>query len=239
MTAASRIAVKPRVQPPPTISEVQSWSFIIRDMFLDRLMKAEFFIGWTPRKSKALPIMTAQIPTLGIYFVNEDMGPDGDLNAGEIRFTHFLKLGFSVVIQNNDPVACEAKLDQAFWTIMNTLWRDPNLTNMIYTTPYTGVGGTPDNTRIEGVSRGTRRHVFGNAGKDNETPIGEMQYEATIKYSADYAPVITDNFLQLGVRTGIKAGDTPDEMAARLQTGAEIVFEPYPPEAPQPLEQKE
>src|SRR4029077_20625840 len=138
-----------------------------------------------------------QIPALGVYFVNEDMSPDGDLNVGEIRFTHMLKLGFSVIVQNNDTVLCEAKLDQAFWTIMNTLWRDPYLTNLIDTRAYPGGIGNPDNVRIEGVARGTRRHVFGNGGLNNETPIGEMQYEATVKYSADYAPVIPDQLLHI------------------------------------------
>ena len=239
MSIASRVARAPRVQPPPTISEVQSWSFIIRDMFIDRLMKAEFFQGFTPRKSKALPIMTSQIPTLGVYFVTEDMTPDGDLNAGEIRFTHFLKLGFSVVIANNDPVACEAKLDQAYWAIMNTLWRDPYLTNFIDTRVYPGGVGNPDNTRIEGVSRGTRRHVFGNAGKDNETPIGEMQYEATVKYSADYAPVITDNLLLIHQETVPVNNDgtiPPADEVPRIVT--EYDFTSTFPEAPQPLEEE-
>ena len=230
---------RPRVQPPPTISEVQSWSFIIRDMFLARLMQAEFFQGFTPRKNKALQIVTSSLPYLGVYFVNEDMSPDGDLNAGEIRFTHYLKLGFSAIVINNDPVECEAKLDQAFWAIMNTLWRDPNLTNLIDTRAYPGGIGNPDNTRIEGVSRGTRRHVFGNAGLNNETPIGEMQYEATVKYEANYPPVITDNLLEISMRTGIKPGETPDEMAARIQVGADYYFDPDPPPAPQPLEQQE
>jgi hypothetical protein len=109
---------------------------------------------------------------------------------------------------------------------------------MISTTPYTGIGGTPDNVRIEGVSRGTRRHVFGATGANNETPIAEMQYEATVKYEADYAPIITDNLLTLSVRTGVKPGDTPDEMAQRQQVGADYVFEPYPPPAVQPLDEE-
>lgn len=228
--------IAPRVQPPPTISEVQSYSFIIRDMFFDKLAAAPFFEQFTKRKSRMLQIMTASIPYLGLYIVSEDMTPDGDINAGEIRFTHLLKLGFSVMVLNNDPVECEAKLDQAFWVIMNTLWRDPYLTNFIDTRAYPGGIGTPDNVRIEGVTRGSRRHVFGNGGLNNETPIGEMQYEATVRYGADYAPIITDNLLQVGVRTGVKPGDTPEEMAARLQTGTETVFEPFPPPAPQPLE---
>jgi hypothetical protein len=209
---------------PPTITEVQSFSFVIRDVFFDKLVGTPFFAGFTARKNKALQIQAAQLPYLGVYFVNEDMTPDGDLNAGEIRFTHLLKLGFSVIVVNNDPVACEAKLDQAFWTIMNTLWRDPYLTNFFDTRSYPGGIGTPDNVRIEGVSRGTRRHVYGNAGLNNELPIGEMQYDATVKYGADYAPIITDDLLQIGVRTGVKAGDTADEMAQRLQTGAEYLF---------------
>ena len=230
---------RPRIAHPPTITEVQSFSFVIRDAFLDRLKRTPFFSSFFTRKSKQLQIMPNQIPYLGVYFINEDMSPDGDLNAGEIRFTHMLKLGFSVAIVNNDPVACEAKLDEAFWIIMNTLWRDPNLTNMLNTTAYTGVASTPDNVRIEGVSRGTRRHVFGNAGLDNELPYGEMQYEATIKYEADYAPIITDQLLQVGLRTGVKPGDTEEEMAARQQMGLEIEFERYPPPEVQPLDEKE
>jgi hypothetical protein len=207
----------------------QSYSFIIRDLFFNRLVQVPFFTGFTARKSRALPVMTNNIPYLGVYFVNEEMSPDGDLNAGEIRFTHMLKIGFSVIIVNNDPVACESKLDQAYWTIMNTLWRDPYLTNLIDTRAYPGGIGSPNNTRIEGVSRGMRRHVYGTAGKDNEMPIGEMQYEATVKYRADYAPIITDDLLQISVRTGVKAGDTQAEMDRRLQTGAEYDFDPSPP----------
>jgi hypothetical protein len=220
---------------------VQSYSFIIRDLFADRLMQSPFFGGFTLRKSRALPIMTNQIPVLGIYFVNEDMSPDGDLNAGEIRFTHMLKLGFSVVIVNNDTVSCEAKLDQAFWTIMNTLWRDPTLTNFFDARPYPGRVGNPDNVRIEGVSRGARRHVFGNAGKDNETPIGELQYEATVKYSADYAPVITDRLLHIHVETAPVASDGTVPPADTVQrTVTEYDFtSTFPLPVPQPLEPEE
>jgi hypothetical protein len=218
----------PRLVSPETIT-VQSWSFVIRDMFFDKLVETPFFAGFTARKSKALQILPQQLPYLGVYFVNEDMSPDGDLNAGEIRFTHMLKLGFSVMVVNNDPVVSEAKLDQAFWTIMNTLWRDPYLTNRLDTRSYPGGIGTPANVRIEGVSRGTRRHVFGNAGLNNETPYAEMQYEATVKYGADYGPIITDDFLHMHVETVQPNADgtipAPDEVQ-RIIT--EYEFEPPP-----------
>lgn len=224
-------------QPVPTVTEVQSFGWVIRDMFFDKLMTTTFFKQFHARKTNALPIES--LPYLAITIVNEDMVPDGDYNAGEIRFIHNLRLGFSVVVANNDQVACEATLDQAFWVIMNTLWRDPYLTNMISTMPYTGVGGTPDNTRIEGVTRGSRRNVFGNGGHNNETPIGELRYEATVLFRADYAPIITDSLLKIGVRTGVKPGDTQHDMDGRSQTGALYEFEPYPPPAPQPLQRKE
>jgi len=227
-----------RIYHPPTISQVQSYSFIIRDLFFDRLIKTPFFVNFFARKNKQLQLQPYQIPYLGVYFVNEDMSPDGDLNAGEIRFTHMLKIGFSVAVVNNDPVQCEAKLDEAYWVIMNTLWRDPTLTNFLDARPYPGREGNPDNVRIEGVSRGTRRHVFGNSSLDNETPFGEMQYEATVKYSADYAPVINDDLLRIHQELALVQDDgtiPPADKVLRVIT--EYEFDPPPPVV-NPLEEK-
>jgi hypothetical protein len=228
-------SLAPRIMPPPTITQVQSYSFVIRNMLFDRLAALPFFAAFSKRKTDALQIQPEQLPLLGVYFLGEEMGPDGDFNIGDIRFLHTLKVGFSVIVVNNDPVECEATLDQAFWTIMNTLWRDPSLTNMVDTRAYPGGVGNPDNTRIEGVTKGYRQHVFGHAGQNNETPIGEMRYEASVRYGADYPPIINDNLLTISTRTGIKPGDTPEEMAARAQVGADYHFDPYPPPAPQPL----
>jgi hypothetical protein len=207
-----------------TDTTVFSYSIVIRDMLLAKLVAAPFFADFTVRKSRQLPTQTNQLPYLGCYIISEDMEPEGDFNAGEIDFIHTLKLGFTVALVNNDPEACEEKLDQAFWVIMNTLWRDPYLMNFIDTRAYPGGVGNPDNTRIEGVSKGTRRHVFGTAQLNNETPIGELRYEASVKYRAEYAPIITDDFLQLGLRTGVKAGETQAEMDQRQQVGLELVF---------------
>lgn len=177
-----------------TITDDQSYSLVIRDSIFAALVTLPFFAGWKARRSKMLQVQPELLPYLGVYIVDEDMRPDGDPNAGTIRFNHSLRLGFSAVIALNDPVSAELQLDKAFWAIMNGIWRNNGITNLLYSE-------MPDNTRIEGVPRGTRRHVWGAAGLNNELPIGEMQYIASLFYRSSFAPVITDDLLRIDVET--------------------------------------
>jgi hypothetical protein len=206
------------------VTDVYSYSKVIRDVFFDVLRTAPFFAEFYSRKSKALQIQPQHLPYFGVYIVDEQMVPDGDPNHGFIGFIHTLRLGFSVIVVNNDPPACEDKLDQAFWTIMNRLWRDQYITNMWDTRSYPGGIGTPDNTRIEGVARGTRRHVWGNATFSQEIPLGELQYEASVIYRTMFDPIIDDDFLRMHMTTGIKIGETEEEMARRPQVQAVYDF---------------
>jgi hypothetical protein len=183
-----------------TISDTQSYSDIIRDALFAKAVTLPFFQGFVVRRSKQLQVQPQYIPYLGVYIIDEVMGPDGDLNAGHIRFRHALRLGFSVIIQNNDPVESELKLDEAFWALMNGLWRDAKLTNFLQSS-------MPDNARFEGIERGTRKHIWGSAGLNNETPFGELQYEPLIIYRAEFAPIITDDLLHIHVETVPLADD--------------------------------
>lgn len=175
-------------------TDTQSYSLVIRDAIFATLVTLPFFQGWKPRRCKMLAVQPENLPYLGVYILDEDMRPDGDANAGDIRFAHSLRLGFSAVIANNDPVAAELKLDQSFWAIMNGIWRNDGLTNLL-------ISGMEDNTRIEGVARGTRRHIWGNAGLNNETAIGEMQYIATVFYRSQFSPPTPDDLLVIEVET--------------------------------------
>ena len=203
----------------PGISATQSYSWIVRDAFHDYLKADTFFAGYTVRKNKMLVVQREFLPYLGVYIVDEVMTPDGDADAGDIRFIHNLRLGFSVMVANNDQVVAEQQMDAAYWRIMNDFWPNPDLMNVFQSS-------MPDNVRLEGVTRGLRRHNWGATQLNNQTPFGELQYEATVTYRTNWPPVITDDLLEIDVTTGLKPGDSPEEMAKRLQVHVKYIFTP-------------
>ena len=184
------------------ITDTQSYSLVIRDAFFDAVSTDPFFASYTCRKTRMLAVKTELLPHLGVYIIDETMLPDGEPNAGVIRFNHDLRIGFSVMVANNDQVLAEQTIDAAFWKIMNRLWPDQHLMNMIYSS-------MADNTRVEAITRGARRHVFGASGLNNETPLAEMQYDITAKYRTYWPPIITDDLLEIDVTTQV--GDPPPD----------------------------
>ena len=218
--------------PLPTVTTTQSYSLVIRDMFFDAVLRQPFFqSGWTKRKCKQLSVQPQQIPYLGIYLIDETMTPDGDLNAGEIRFVHTLRLGFSVIIKNNDPVASERKLDEAFWSIMTGLWTDPYIMNWLDShNPHTGYGN-PDNVLVEGIQRGTRKHIWGTTSLDNELPIAELQYDVSAVYRTYWPPVIVDDLERINVQTVPLAHDgtiPPEDEVQRVFSEYDLTAEGGP-----------
>jgi len=210
---------------PQPITATQSYSWVIRNVLFDALVADQFFANYICRKTKMLPARPETLPYLGVYIIDDTQLPDGDGNAGEVRFITACRIGFSVMIANNDQVVLEAGLDAAWRRIMTRLWPDQYIMNLLDTTnPHTGKNN-PDNTRIESVERGMRRFVFGASMDNNETPLGELQYDITVRYREDFPPVITDELDTIDVKTGIKPGDTPDEMAARLQLHRRYQFD--------------
>jgi hypothetical protein len=172
-----------------------------------------------------LSVQPSILPYLGVYIIEEVLSPDGDANAGNVRFLHNLRIGFTAMVANNDQVEAEKAIDAAYWRIMNVLWTDPYLLNVIDTYNHDLQMENPDNTRIEGVTRATRRHVFGTPQQNNETPVAEVQFDVNIAYRTTWIPVIKDDLLEINVRTGIKIGETEEEMAQRQQVGADYTFE--------------
>jgi hypothetical protein len=211
--------------PPPTVTATQSYTHVIRNIFFDALVANSFFAGYTCRKNKMLVARPEYLPYLGVYIIDEAMTPDGDGNAGPVKFVHAARIGFSVMNANNDQDALEANLDAAFWTICNELWPNDIIMN-VYNATNPGVGNNPDNVMIESIERGLRRYVWGNASFNNETPIGELQYEVTARYRTYWSPGPFDDLLMIDIKTGIKIGDTQDEMDQRQQIEMQYQFDP-------------
>ncbi|QIG93812.1 MULTISPECIES: hypothetical protein [Bradyrhizobium] len=200
------------------LTDTQSYSLVIRDGLFDAVSTDPFFASYTARKTKMLSVQHQLLPYLGVYIIEEQMLPDGDGNAGHIRFSHTLRIGFSVVVANNDQVAAEAQIDAAWWRIMNRLWPDQKLMNVV-------LSSLPDNTMIESLPRGVRRHVFGAAGLNNETPVAELQYDVSIFFRSGWPPIITDDLNTIDVVTGIKPGDSQADMDQRQQIHVQYQFD--------------
>ena len=204
-----------------SITDTQSYSQVIRDSLFAKSVTLPFFAGFTARRCKQLPVGKEHLPNLGVNIMDEMMAPDGDFNHTDIRFRHTLRVGFSVIILNNDPVASELTLDEAFWALMNGLWRDAGLTNMI-------LSSMPDNTRFEGIERGSRVHKWGASGANNETPIAEMEYVASLVFRAEYGVTVTDELLRIHVETVPMADDGSVPAADEVQRIiSEYEFTPF------------
>jgi hypothetical protein len=155
-------------------------ALVVRDAMYDRVKAMPFFTEFTFAKNKAMRVQIQDIPYCGVYLVNELRLPEGDSNAGNIRFRDSCRIGFSVVIVDNANEAGEETLDEAYNTICEGLFTD---------TTFTGF----NNKLIQGLTRGERMHVFGSVALDNETPLMELQFDLTVDLgTAIYNPVITD-----------------------------------------------
>ena len=189
------------------ITDVQSYAWVLHNAVYERLATSTFFTGFAIKRiSEALPIESGfQIPFLGIFEGDESMVSDGPLNMGPIGFTHTWNGGVQVVVQDNDPTTCLQRLDQAYWFIMNRLWRDDTFTNRIYTL-------LPDNFRWEGVARVRKRKKWGATGSRNEIPVGILALEFQLQFNTVFAPTEFADLEMITVTTAYPADSAPGEV---------------------------
>jgi hypothetical protein len=165
----------------------QTPALIARDAMFDRVFAMPFFAGFTFAKTKALRIQVDNIPYCGVYLINRLWLPEGDPNAGDIRFKDSARIGFSVAVIDNDAEDGEATLDQAFKTITDGLLTDTTLTGF-------------DRNIMQGITRGEMLLVYGSVALDNETPLLEMQFDMSVDLGvAIFKPVITDDLARVHV----------------------------------------
>ena len=199
------------------ITEKQSFAFDIRDTFYNVVTADPFFQGFVTKKNRMLPVQPDQLPYLGVYVAGGTKTPDGDANAACVRFLCTPRIIFSVINANNDRDVAEAFNDQAELKIDELLFTDLNVMNVWNRKNVEGV-------MIESIARATSRPIYGNAGQNNETPWIELQYEVQPTYRVEWYPDITDTLDEIDVTTGVKPGDTPAEMANRIQVAPVYTF---------------
>jgi hypothetical protein len=180
--------------------ESNSYTILIRDGLLARVRSLPQFTTIARfGRSRARTIQPEHIPYLGIYLIEEQLGQDGVANSGIPHFLHTVRLGFSYIIFNNDPDESEDFLDQGHWALMNGIMQRPRW--QIF----------DNDVRIEAITKGSRKHVYGNSGLNNEKPTAEMQMELTICYRSFFEPIIPDSFDVWHVE-GLRAGEDPEQV---------------------------
>lgn len=191
------------------MTAASSYAMIVRDAMMSRVQAMSIFSGFKFGTNKALQIQPEHVPFVGIYFINEDLTPDGDADHGEPRFRSSALFGFSIIIQNNDAAEAENTLDNAWATMMDKLLTDPSL----YLNPA---------AKIQAYVRGNRSHQFGSVGADNALPIAECRFTLTCDLGTiDFPPVIPDLLETIHVTTQFPSGGTPDEIESIQQVEAE------------------
>lgn len=176
----------------------QSYPYQVRDAMLDRIKAMPEFTGFTFRSINAFQVQPENVPFCAVYFLEEKGVPDGDPNAGEVRFWTSVRYGISVIIQNNNSDQADLKLDRFCQTLTEKLFTDRTL----YDGDFTG------DAKIRSFTSLTRIHVFGNLIKDQETPTAELRLELTCDLGAiTYEPQIVDDFETVRETTIPPGGD--------------------------------
>lgn len=183
-----------------------SYAMQVRNSMLTRIQAMTFFINpalpkaFTFTKNRALQVQPDSLPLCGVYFLQEVGTPEGDPNAGEIRFSTTVRYGFTVILENNDMEEVEDQLDDAFEAIRNGLFSDP-----------TFYGTDEEELKIEGFTFSMRRHNFGTT-LDQETPFAELQWELVCDLGViDYPPVVEDPLTSITITTAFPIDGTEDE----------------------------
>jgi len=181
---------------PKVRSTRRSYHMLVRDGMFDRVKLMPFFSGFNFSTKKDVKIQLQSIPFCGVYFLQLFLAPDGDANAGVVRFRTSSRYGFSVIIQNNDSDEAEFILDKAMQSLSG-LFSDPTLYNN-------------KQFQIQSFAGGLIQHVYGHVGQENQTPIAELRFELTCDLGViDYPPFVEDDLEVIHLETVF--GDDPSK----------------------------
>lgn len=216
----------PRGLPDPVQTNfANSYTYLIRNVLLERLKILEPFHTDVAKYSTTndRPVQDEHIPYLGVYLVPvEELTGIGENNIGPPKFDHQAIIGFSYFVVNNDTAQTENILDQAHWAIMSLL-HDQDWAKW----PTTMAMPKDYQQMVRGITRITRAHVYGTAGKQNTTPVGELQMEWTLTYETSWEPIIPDVLESILFKAVYPWPEDPNRQAVTaewaIETGPESV----------------
>jgi hypothetical protein len=187
----------------------------IRDGAYDRIVKA-FKPFKSVRKIPMTPVQPDQVPALGVFFVNEDMGPDGDDNVATPRFISDVVIGISVLDTATKSDVLEGSIDKVGSAILDTLLCDPTFLDLRDVTTNQPI--------IESIPRIKRSH---SVQKNGEAYYLELQLQMTFRYRCYFEPVAPNLLTTVAVTVqppNDAAGDTntpkPDNFSAQIDLGS-------------------
>jgi hypothetical protein len=167
----------------------------IRDGAYDRIVKA-FKPFKSVRKIPMTPVQPDQVPALGVFFVSEDMGQDGDENAGPPRYISDVVIGISVLDSASKADVLEGSIDKTGSQILATLLRDPTFLDLRDVDTNLPI--------IESVPRIKRSH---SVQKNGEAYYLELQLQMTFRYRCYFEPLAPNTLNTFhATDTMIKAG---------------------------------
>lgn len=176
-----------------------SYPLMLRDAILVRVKAMSYFAnGFTFSTNKMMQIQPQSLPFCGVYFIQETGGPTAEPQTGITGFATTVRIGFSVIILNNDGEAAENELDRAAQVLAYGLFRDSSLRNN-------------SQFKVQAFTGLTRQHIFGNVGQNNETPVAELRWEIICDLGTiSYEPVVPDMLEVIHVETEYPYGsDAP------------------------------
>jgi hypothetical protein len=169
----------------------------LRDDIYQRL---ESLAGYEARrKTPVAQLQPNNLPCLSTFILGEQLQPDGDPNAGELKFVSTVTIGISVVRGFDDPATLSGDIDSDVDRIEDRLFTDPEFISF------------GPNALFESISSVNRRRLYPQNG---ETYFAELRLEIAFVTRVAFEPSIPDQFEDVNV-TGKVVGGSPQTMPMR------------------------
>jgi hypothetical protein len=166
----------------------------IRDQLVERLVSIEPSPWKTIRTSPVPSLSSDKLPSLGVFFLRENMIAQRDENVSVPSFISDLILGLSVVAISHDGDALQAYVDSMADIVLNRLLQDGSFASTL-SYPGTDPSGAPPDSKFLIDSFPNIQRTY-NVSREGESHVIECRLQMTIRYWCNYPP-LTPYWLKL------------------------------------------